>query len=601
MLSELGKLFYLDLNDDSLIRDLVSGAYSGVPATRDIQNLYPFSLFMSTLYRLSPDVPWYGMILLGLQCMCMVILLCQALRTIRPKGKKIYSVLGIFIVWILLCVLVSPHFFFVQYTVTAGLLCCTAIFLIITSGSAASIFASVILVGLAYTIRSELVLLLLPIVFLALLFSYVGELMGARAINEEIPGFKEIVTYPFRIDRYRRFGMGFVGMILVISLGWNVDRIAYADVGWQEFVRFFDARTEIYDFTGIPPYDGHSEFYDGIGLSENEVGLLKNYNFGLSDDINADTMEEIAVYAKKQTDPLRKRFVRALRNYIYRLHHLGLPEDVTWPQTDAPWNVFIILLYITLTIITWAGQPKEYSMREKLLATLWRPVLLFACRTSLWMYLIVRGRDPVRVTHPLMYAELAILFGLLIVQSRRESDEVVRKVDEAERRHRLLTLLNYAAMGLTLVVGIVYVGRNVSNIMVDEKRRAADNIPYEAMRAYAAGNPDNWYFMDVYSSVRETRPLFSEGKKTGAADNLDILGGWAVKSPEWADKIGQAGMDDAFTGLLQESTYFVAEINSDVSWLVRYYASEGVSIRVNRVDVVADTFVVYSVTEAGAL
>ena len=600
MLSETGAIFYLELNDDSLIRDLVSGVYSGVPAARDIQNLYPFSLFVSALYRLAPDVPWYGGILFGLQLICMLILLGQAIRAIKPKGKRIYSVLGILIVWIMLFILVAPHFFFVQYSVTAGLLCCTAVFLIITSGSAASIFLSVILVGLGYIIRSELVLLLLPLVFLALLFSYVGELMGARAVNEEIPGFREIVTYPFRIDRYRRFGLGFIGMILIISLGWNVDRIAYADVGWQDFVRFFDARTEVYDFTGIPPYDGNESFYDGLGLSENEVELLKNYNFGLTDDINADTMEEIAAHAKELMDPLPVRLRAAMKNYFYRLHHLGLPEDVTWPQTDAPWNAFAIVLYITLTILTWAGQPREYTLSEKLGATLWRPVLLFLCRTSLWMYLIVRGRDPVRVTHPLMYAELAILFGLLIVQSRRENDEVVKEAREAERRHRLLTLLNYAAMGLTLVVGLIYVGRGIKNIMTDETRRVVDNAPYETLRSYAAANQDNWYFLDVYSSVRETTPLFLERKKTGKADNVDILGGWAVKSPEWEDKIGQAGMEDAFTGLLADTSFFVAEKNSDVSWLERYYASEGVDIVVDKVDEVADTFVVYSVTEADA-
>ena len=102
MLSETGAIFYLELNDDSLIRDLVSGVYSGVPAARDIQNLYPFSLFVSALYRLAPDVPWYGAILFGLQLMCMLILLGQAIRSIKPKGKRIYSVLGILVVWIML-------------------------------------------------------------------------------------------------------------------------------------------------------------------------------------------------------------------------------------------------------------------------------------------------------------------------------------------------------------------------------------------------------------------------------------------------------------------------------------------------------------------
>ena len=41
--------FYWDLNDDLMIDRLLTGAYTGEPAARDIQNMFPFSFILSRL------------------------------------------------------------------------------------------------------------------------------------------------------------------------------------------------------------------------------------------------------------------------------------------------------------------------------------------------------------------------------------------------------------------------------------------------------------------------------------------------------------------------------------------------------------------------
>ena len=52
--------------------------------------------------------------------------------------------------------------------------------------------------------------------------------------------------------------------------------------------------------------------------------------------------------------------------------------------------------------------------KEKKLPSFLILMLLFACRSSLWLYIIVRGRDPVRITHPMYLVEIMILLGLIL-------------------------------------------------------------------------------------------------------------------------------------------------------------------------------------------
>ena len=55
--------FYYDLNDDVLLKDILSGAYSGSPDAHSIQMLYPVSFLISLLYRIFPALPWQGLFL----------------------------------------------------------------------------------------------------------------------------------------------------------------------------------------------------------------------------------------------------------------------------------------------------------------------------------------------------------------------------------------------------------------------------------------------------------------------------------------------------------------------------------------------------------
>ena len=52
--------YYYDLNDDVLMKDILAGAYTGTPESRNIQMLWMISAFISLLYRMGRALPGMG-------------------------------------------------------------------------------------------------------------------------------------------------------------------------------------------------------------------------------------------------------------------------------------------------------------------------------------------------------------------------------------------------------------------------------------------------------------------------------------------------------------------------------------------------------------
>lgn len=62
--------FYYDLNDDTMMRDIMSGVYSGTPDGHNMQTLYPLGAFLALCYRICGTFPWYGTFLFLCQFGC---------------------------------------------------------------------------------------------------------------------------------------------------------------------------------------------------------------------------------------------------------------------------------------------------------------------------------------------------------------------------------------------------------------------------------------------------------------------------------------------------------------------------------------------------
>ena len=131
------------------------------------------------------------------------------------------------------------------------------------------------------------------------------------------------------------------------------------------------------------------------------------------------------------------------------------------------------------------------------------------------------------------------------------------------------------------------------------------------MDDYAKANPENYYYLDVYSTVSFMEKMFKNvdnGQK-----NYDLLGGWICHSPlqEEArsryvkealvnEEIMQEGSKTVGEILLLDNFRFVAESICDVTFVEKYYASQGKKVILELEDTVGEgenPFLVYRIVE----
>ena len=581
--------YFFDLNDDVLMKDILSGAYTGVPESHNIQMLYPISLFISVLYRIGVNIDWYGIFLCFCQYFCIGVVIYEIVIRTGTLAKKILvamaltlAVLGLFL----------PHLLYVQYTVVCGLLSATAAFLIVLPDTAKDrdtsqmegnnqvrLIVALIMLITAYLLRSEMLLLTLPMVCVAILIKWLRVSLESKDKEAKKKAF---FSY-----------LGFFGSIVAaLVLCTLIHNMAYSSKDWKEFNRFFDNRTELYDFQYIPEYEENQEFYNSIGLSKSEWQLLVNYNFGLSDEIDSDMLGKIAEYAQSirgEEIPLTSRLKNAASLYFYRMHHLSFPRSYEYPMTDFPWNLAVLVMYPAVLLLAWICDRKgDASGEKKFTSTLFLLIILFACRSSLWLFIIMRGRDPIRITHPLYIVELLILTGMLLYHVSAKNFFVPA-----------------AALTLVAVISAIVLPSQIKVSLTEKDLREEMLVKYRALDDYVRQNADSFYFYDVYTGVSFASEVEGEvatyseklfDRVDNSCYNRDLLGGWAQKSPLSVRKLKDVGYDSPFEALLDSNVYFVQNKTEDVTWLSDFYEDQGVSVDISHIDTVADVFGIYAVT-----
>ncbi|MBD5470228.1 MAG: hypothetical protein HDR19_03705 [Lachnospiraceae bacterium] len=549
--------FYYDLNDDTLIKDIVSGAYTGAPSGYCVQLLYPLAWLIALLYKVVPSVAWYGLFL----CVCqfgVVILIAMRLTAIFKTTKgRIMALLAAFF---LFYGLFLREFVIVQYSVTSGMCMMCAIFLFITSDDKKGNNAiPLVLVALAFMIRTEVCLMLMPFVLYAGMFKWASE--------EKI----------FTVENVRKYllliGFALLGMFAVFSL----DLLAYHGNEWSNFRDFFDARTKLYDFYGIPDYEQNIDFYESVGLSRESYTLLENYNFALDDSIDTWLLESIAEYQKDRLNNTfgfvsKKSVSEALWLYKDRLMHNASAADLA-----------VVAAYGIYLLFCLAPAAKKGQFWKAFGKTMPKIAFLLLIRSVLWLYLYMVDRLLDRVTMPLIMGELACIIGFWLRDMHRFAGVHEDMPEKEKPKVTAVTVYLFVVFLLTAAFG-----KNFMRVSSEyEARERADNRWY-ALMDYCRENEERYYVIDVYSSTSYEGAAYSEKifrDADNAYKNFDYCGGWFAKSPLSRQKLADRGFRDLQSALLKQTKVcFVAAPNRDMDWMETYYAKRGVNIACERVD-----------------
>lgn len=591
--------FYYDMNDDTMMRDIMSGVYSGTPDGHNMQTLYPLGALIALCYRIYGSFPWYGAFLFLCQFGCFFLVgvrMCTLTDVFRPQkqafledgedggmgrrfaGKCICLFLLVFFQWGIWL----THMVNVQYTITSGMLVGAAVFLFLTMpegefGGGASKALSVkaflkrslpalLLFLLAFHLRSEMALLTLPFLGLA----------GLLRWWEDRPVFERR-----NLQKY-----GGLLLLLFACMGFSLgaDSLAYGGE-WREFRQFFNDRTTIYDFyPEVLPEELFDENLEKQGVSVGAQILLVNYNFGLDERIDARMLSDVAAYAKEHVGGARDWravFGEKLLLYRYRSFHSG----------DAPYNLLVILGYgIHIAAILMLSRRNI----RNLFAAAVQLLMLFLGRSALWMFILMRGRDPERITHPLYLVEFSVLAGMFLWRLRR---------GEASAAGRNLLA---AAAAILLLLSLWGLYKGFPAVQADQAGRQEINRDWEAIDAYCRAHPNTFYFEDVYSTVAFSGKLLECRDNTPA--NYDIAGGWMCKSPLYRKKLAAFGIGEAADALAEGKADFIMSDEEErlrgLVWLEVPYVENGLHVYVEEYGRIGENYGVYQVipvSESGQL
>ena len=586
--------YYFDLNDDVLIRDILSGVYTGESEALTAQLLWPLSALLAGLYRVLPGVPVFGAFLWLCQAGSIFLILKRSLDAVsgsaapgKIRAAGTFSVSGSLkklclslLETLLIAACLLYHLVFVQYTVTAGLLATAAIFTFLTVRERESERAvtfwlrclpAALLFWLAFCLRSEMGLLLLPLAGVGGIWKW-----AARAMRGPVFTGRNAASF-----------LGVFGLILAGVLAcFGADRLACSDPEWQEFEALFDARTQVYDFydASLRSFEENREFYEGLGLTETQCELLVNYNYGADDAIDAQVMEQIAAYGRKTRGAFMHSLSEGVWLYVQRLKN----NRSIVPDDQLPWLALeggFAALLLAAAFVRWRAARKQKRQerdggngRERkernACGILWKLLLLGAVRSGLWMYLILRERVPERISHPLYFCELVMLAWLFldtVCGMRQISGQQSSGWQTSGPEGLPVRVIRIAALVLSLAAVVIWLPQEAERTDAEYARREQGNeVNLAALSRY---RQENLYLADVMSTVDFSEKLFTEKIRPG---NYDLLGGWMCKSPHSEKKLAAFGYESMGQAVLSgENVRFVGEADTDWSWLTELLAEHG--------------------------
>lgn len=400
----------------------------------------------------------------------------------------------------------------------------------------------------------------------------------------------------------KKYGGLFLLLLAGMGLSLGADALAYGKE-WKEFRQLFNDRTTIYDFyPEVVTDDAYAADLEEMGAWYGARVLLENYNYGLDETVDAQLLADVAAYAKERVGGARdwgRIFREKLQLYRYRSFH----------GEDAPYHIIVWLAYaanmIAAVILYRRKAGKSCGMVVQLL-------LVFLVRTALWMFILLRGRDPERITHPLYLVEFCLLAGMFLRYLRESAvrGPAAKAVDAAGEPSARTADLERAGSGVSgarkLICGaaaalcllsVVYLIKAIPAVWEDRVRRQEINADREAIDAYCRARPDTFYFEDVYSTVAFSERLLECRDNT--LSNYDIAGGWMCKSPLYREKLAAFGIENAVDALAQGRADFIMS-DEEISlrglvWLEIPFAQKDMKVYIEEYDRIGEHYGVYRI------
>lgn len=472
---------YYSMNDDVMMKSILSGAYTGTPDGHAVYMKYPLTGILSLLYRITNVVPWFDLFMTGcfaVAITAVIVRICKVLDF--PKDRKVAAWGMVAGMCMLLFALFLPQLLTLHYTLVAAMVGSCGLFLLLTGGGA----ISVVLLILCYCIRSQIFFLLIPFMLVVVLWNVLDK-------------------------KYRPMCRCLIALVIgvVVCMGWN--GFMYRSSEWKAYAEYNDSRTMLYDYDKLLPYEENAEAFEKIGISGQQHKLMDEYVLVLAPDITSEMMSaaaELTASKREAQQSFTERLIYCIKEYYYHFRY-----------NDTPYR--IVFLCGCLAVLVLLVQKRQ-----------WLKAGLLGCmlggRSLIWIYLIWRGRFPERIYVSLYFLDIMIFAGMLL--------QLLRQAEPGKADKMSIKWL-YATCGI--LAGVVLLATGISQCMVMSERTkeyARNNEEWAALTEYCRMHPENDFLVDVYSTVDYSGKVWESKKER---ENYLLAGGWMTKSPLLMERI----------------------------------------------------------------
>lgn len=522
-------------SDQIILREILSGSYSGTPDTHLVYILYPLSATLVFLTRLFPAVRWFDLLMLAtypIGC----FLICFSLTNF---AQKVFSKFVTCVVATSVFLVCTP-FFVVQneYTVNSSIYAIAGILFLIQnirnkdSHNIIYNITSVFCFLMSLWIRTNVFLMALPLILCT------------------------SVVIILATKKYKQTLITNISLLILIIITLIVDKSTYKNPEWQDYLAYNDCVTVLYDFSGVPDYSEHKEVYDSLGFTYSEyLGLVNEYDL-----VKTNTTEKFTVLAdlsgkNKATSPSFHTLLATLKS-----------ECIA--SIKQPAGLFIILITLSLVLIAIYCLVKNKNKKWLLYMLLSiAGIMYYLAFATLFIY---NGRFIDRVSVPLCYIILTYVTAVAIA--------IMYEVRSLNANGLNITSISYALAGTIFITGIVLLPNKILNANNNIHSKESHLTITKAVSELCIANPDGVYF--VNDVIAASTAVTSDSRLTyNLPNNYIPLCFWISGSPIDKKRLARLGIENTVDRLMTgDNVYFVCPANSSIEWLVDLCSDYGSTV-----------------------
>lgn len=569
--------FYANF-DDLIIKDIISGAFTGNPDKHAYFILYPLSSILTLLYKIIPAVPWFGVLLCGINIATVYFITNRILNYTQRLSFKLVTVVLVIIV---MGAALLRYSVFFDFRVSGGLAIATAIYAFITfkdtSGIAEFLIRSVpsfILMFLGFNLNARAFLVSLPLLIIACAIKIANGALKKKAKKSNKDSLLIILISNDSIFKYLTFPVLTALMVVICIL---IHTNAYKSEEWKNFKTFYEDAETVFEIQeNIPEYSIFRDMYDLYGIDEYRYTLLEDKNYALIDSFDPELLGQLKeINANNYEIPYKVTYSDAVNMYFEGIDFFNF----------GFLTLGLLILYAVLLVSAIITEKKRFVF--------WGMCIFFARNLcGLWAYMSGLHVDSTVIS--LTIIESFVIIGNIVILI----PYLIRVKKNGSQTKKIIALVTRAVL-IVICLGCIWpLVVNVKRINREYDEFVGKNETWQALEDYIRSNPDIMYICDTRSVDYHTDKVF---KRYGdnVVRNFITAGGFVSQMPAYKETLANYQLDSLTDVLLEENVYWVTENTNYISWLENYYQTRGQNIDATEKEELKSTidtkFIVYSV------